>query len=54
MDEFFRAIISVARLIRDGSEDRDRCLRVAALMVTLAVTVIAIAAGLTIILKGAL
>lgn len=54
MDEFFQAIISVARLIREGSEGNSRCIRVAALMVTFAVTVIAIAAGLAVLVNGTL
>jgi hypothetical protein len=54
MDEFFRAISSIARLIQEGSKERDRSIRVVVLMVMLAVTVIAIAGGLTIMLKGPL
>ena len=51
MDEFFRAIISVAHLIQVGSKDTKRCLRVTALMVMFAITVVAIAAGLVIVFR---
>lgn len=54
MDELFKVIISIVRLIQVGSKDSKRCVRVVALMAAFAFTVTVIAAGLVLVFGSAM
>jgi hypothetical protein len=49
MDELFRAVTAVAQLIKAGSKDTRRCLRVVTLLAALAIAAISAAFSLIIL-----